>query len=241
MRGGVRKSIKKIIPSSLKRLIIDMRNRFFDGYAVKSYSQEGEDLILKRFFESGKSETGFYVDVGAYHPFRFSNTYFFYKKGWRGINIDATPGCMRLFNKIRQRDLNLEYAISESKEALPYYMFKDAALNTFSKELVDNYIKNGHILLREEMIKIYPLSKILDDYLDRGTKIDFMSVDAEGFDLQVLKSNDWDKYRPIVILVESLDFDLVSSDSSEIYEYLTGIGYKLFAKTINTLFFKKTN
>jgi len=198
-------------------------------------------LILKRFFESGKSETGFYVDVGAYHPFRFSNTYFFYKKGWRGINIDATPGCMRLFNKIRQRDLNLEYAISESKEALPYYMFKDAALNTFSKELVDNYIKNGHILLREEMIKIYPLSKILDDYLDRGTKIDFMSVDAEGFDLQVLKSNDWDKYRPIVILVESLDFDLVSSDSSEIYEYLTGIGYKLFAKTINTLFFKKTN
>lgn len=67
------------------------------------------------------------------------------------------------------------------------------------------------------MIELHPLSKILDNYLDRDTKLDFMSVDAEGFDLEVLKSNDWDKYRPTVLLVESLDFDLLSSGSSEIY------------------------
>lgn len=238
----MRKSLRKIIPSSLKRLVFRSRNLFVDSYAVESYSQEGEDLILTRFFESEKSgEAGFYVDVGAHHPFRFSNTYLFYKKGWKGVNVDATPGCMRLFNKYRPKDLNLEYAISDSKGSLPYYLFEEPALNTFSKELADNYIENGQIPLREEMIYQYPLFKILDDHLDRDTKIDFMSVDAEGFDLQVLKSNDWDKYRPTVILVENLYFDLASSGSFEIYEYMTGIGYKLFAKTINTLFFKRAN
>jgi FkbM family methyltransferase len=193
-------------------------------------------MILRRLFE--KQKKGFYVDVGAHHPFRFSNTYFFYKKGWRGINIDATPGCMRLFNKFRPRDLNLEYAISDSKRVLPYYIFEVAALNTFSKELADNRIEDGRILLREEKIRLYPLSKILDDHLGRDAKIDFMSVDAEGFDFSVIKSNDWDKYRPTVILVESLDFDLANYGESEMYNYLSGTGYKLFAKTINTLFFK---
>ena len=70
------------------------------------YSQNGEDLILNRFLENKKN--GFYIDIGAHHPIRFSNTYLFYKKGWRGINIDAMPGSMDLFNKIRSRDINIE-------------------------------------------------------------------------------------------------------------------------------------
>ncbi len=231
------KQIAKIIlPQNVIEKLNIIKNNYFDGYALKSYSQEGEDMILRRLFE--KQKKGFYVDVGAHHPFRFSNTYFFYKKGWRGINIDATPGCMRLFNKFRPRDLNLEYAISDSKRVLPYYIFEVAALNTFSKELADNRIEDGRILLREEKIRLYPLSKILDDHLGRDAKIDFMSVDAEGFDFSVIKSNDWDKYRPTVILVESLDFDLANYGESEMYNYLSGTGYKLFAKTINTLFFK---
>ena len=239
MRRGLRKTIIKMIPPFLKRFIINIRNRFFDGFAVKSYSQEGEDLILRRFFESGSGETGFYVDIGAHHPFRFSNTYLFYKMGWNGINIDATPGSMALFNKIRPRDINLEYAISDTEGTLTYYMFKDAALNTFSRELADNYVQDGQNLLNEEILNVYTLSKVLGDYLDQGMKIDFMSIDAEGFDLKVLKSNDWSKYRPTVLLVESLDFDFLNPDSFEIYEYLTRIGYKLFSKTINTLFFIK--
>src|SRR6186713_1276577 len=77
----------------------------FDKYYSISYSQEGEDLILKRFFS--EKSGGFYVDVGAHHPKRFSNTYMFYKEGWSGINIDAMPGSMKLFNKVRSKDINL--------------------------------------------------------------------------------------------------------------------------------------
>jgi hypothetical protein len=74
---------------SLKKELIDLRDTIFGYYSKKSYSQEGEDMILNRIFEFRNS--GFYIDVGAHHPMRFSNTYFFYRKGWRGINIDAMP------------------------------------------------------------------------------------------------------------------------------------------------------
>ena len=86
------------------------------GYWLKSYSQEGEDIILARIF--GKQQNGFYVDVGAHHPYRFSNTYFFYKRGWKGINIDAMPGSMKIFNKYRPRDKNIEAGISDTKKKI---------------------------------------------------------------------------------------------------------------------------
>jgi len=101
----LKKLLKIILPKTLKNKFIEINNNYFDGYALKSYSQEGEDMILRRLFE--KQLTGFYVDVGAHHPKRFSNTYFFYKQGWHGINIDAMPGSMKLFEKIRPRDILL--------------------------------------------------------------------------------------------------------------------------------------
>ena len=84
-------------------------------------------MILNRFFE--RKRNGFYVDVGAHHPKRFSNTYTFYKKGWRGVNIDAMPGSMEKFKKIRPRDINLEFAISNKNGTLVYHMFNEPALN----------------------------------------------------------------------------------------------------------------
>ena len=81
----------------------------WDRERQASYSQEGEDRILQRLFEN--QTPGFYVDIGAHHPRRFSNTYIFYKQGWRGINVDATPGSMFLFRVFRKRDINLEIAV----------------------------------------------------------------------------------------------------------------------------------
>src|SRR5580658_8816405 len=80
-------------------------------YFRHSFSQEGEDMILASFFEGKKN--GFYVDVGAHHPKRFSNTHHFYIRGWRGINVDATPGSMKLFRRTRPDDINIEAAVSD--------------------------------------------------------------------------------------------------------------------------------
>ena len=96
------------------------------------YSQEGEDILLNKIF-SGKKE-GFYIDIGAHHPKRFSNTYLFYQKGWQGINVDCMPGSMKLFKKLRPRDINLELGVSENESEKDYYVFNDTALNSFSKE-----------------------------------------------------------------------------------------------------------
>lgn len=237
MKNLIKKTLRILIPSSFRRFIQYNKKFFSNKYVVESYSQEGEDIILSRFFHNKQGEKGFYVDVGAHHPFRFSNTYLFYKRSWDGINIDATPGSMDLFNKFRTRDINIECAISDQERIMKFYIFEEGALNTFSKELAEGYIKDGAILLKEESIKQHRLSQILDSYLEPEAKIDFMSIDAEECELQVLKSNDWTKYRPDIILIESLGFEMDKANSSEIYNYLIKLGYKIAAKTYNTLFF----
>lgn len=177
-------------------------------YFTKSYSQEGEDLILKRIFENKKN--GFYVDVGAHHPFRFSNTYLFYKRGWKGINLDAMPNSMKLFHKYRSRDINLEIPVGEDQKILRYCIFNEPAINTFDEKRIKSITRNPEFhLVKKIEIKVRSLKSILDEYLPKGQKIDFMSIDVEGLDFEVVQSNDWDKYRPRYLLVESLGGGIV--------------------------------
>ena len=221
----------------MKNKLIFIKNNYLDGYSIKSYSQEGEDMILKRFFE--KQHTGFYIDVGAHHPKRFSNTYFFYKTGWKGINIDAMPGSMQIFKKFRPRDVNIEKPISDYRQTLTYYGFNEPALNGFSKKLSEERDDlYGYKIIFEEELETAPLSEILDKYLPVGQEIDFMSIDVEGFDFKVLKSNNWVKYTPTIILIEILESSLDEIESSEIAIFLKQFGYCIYAKCINTVFFK---
>ncbi len=207
--------------------------------SLKSYSQEGEDMVLRSFFEGKKKYKGFFVDVGAHHPYRYSNTLHFYQQGWRGINIEPTPGAIKAFNVFRRHDINLNIGISEKKEKLTFYCFNEPALNGFSKEvsLERNSGANPYFITKEIEVETYPLAEVLDTYLPAGQKIDFLSIDVEGLDLQVLESNNWDKYKPSYILVEDrIDFDNLSE--SEVYRYLKEKGYQLVAKTFRTLLFK---
>lgn len=209
-------------------------------YAVRAYSQEGEDLILGRIFE-GRRE-GFYVDVGAHHPFRFSNTYRFYELGWRGVNIDAMPGSMTRFRKHRPEDINLEVPIALQEHKMTFYSFNDPALNTFDAAVArERAAIPGYKVVKEFELQAVPLAKILGEHLPAGRKIDFMSVDAEGLDLEILKSNDWEKYSPEVVLVEVLtgEADMASLSGNGIAEFLAGKGYTLYAKAVKTCIFRK--
>jgi len=208
----------------------------------KSYSQDGEDMVLHSFFEvHSKSYKGFYVDVGAHHPVRFSNTYFFYKKGWRGINIDATPGSISLFDWFRKRDVNLEVGIGPERDNLIFYCFDEPALNTFSKEIAQERASGGRYKIRKEVrVPIQPLSEILEQHLPSGQKIDFLSVDVEGLDEVVLRSNDWTRFRPTFVLAEDSNFQIGSQNFEEagVYQFLHTNDYTLVAKTQRTLIFK---
>lgn len=207
-------------------------------YGRISYAQEGEDLVLKRFF--GDRQNGFYVDIGAHHPIRFSNTYLFYTEGWRGINVDAMPGSMDMFCKLRPGDINIEAAVNDETAQLVFHKFNEPALNTFSRSEAQK--KDGlpgyHITGTVEL-ETTTLATILDTHLTPGTRIDFLSIDVEGLDLPVLRSNNWNKYAPEMILVESLSNVLEGFSTNEIYQYLHYLNYQLVAKTFNTMFFKK--
>ncbi len=211
---------------------------FFKSY--RSYSQEGEDMVLKSFFEARKNYKGFFVDVGAHHPIRFSNTAYFYKHGWNGINIEPTPGAVRIFKFLRRRDINLNIGVSNKIGKLNFYCFNEPALNGFSKEISETRDKTSarYYITKEIEIETYPLSYIFDKYLPEGKKIDFISIDVEGLDLMVLQSNNWEKYNPEYILVEDA-INMKRLQESEVFSYLETKGYDLVSKTLRTLFFKK--
>lgn len=203
------------------------------GLYRRSFSQEGEDLILDRIFDQQAS--GVYIDIGAHHPVRFSNTYLFYRRGWSGICIDPSPNAIRLFKSMRPKDISLEVGVSDQLSRMTYFMFDEPALNTFSEALAQERVKNTpYKLIGNSSVPVKPLSQILDETLRPGTKIDFMSVDVEGLDFQVLASNDWLKYRPRVILAEALNDEV----GQRIRELMASNHYKVIARTFNTEFYE---
>lgn len=207
-------------------------------YGVISYSQEGEDMILRRLFETRRG--GFYVDVGAHHPQRFSNTYYFYRQGWSGINIDAAPGSMKPFDRQRSRDINVEAAIDKETRELPYFMFNESALNTFDEKLAESRNKAPYRIEKTVSLRTTRLKDLLDEYLPAGQTIDFISIDVEGFDLNVLESSDWIRYRPRCIIVESLDMRLSRAADHPVVKFLAQHRYELLAKSLNSLIFAES-
>lgn len=202
-----------------------------------SYSQEGEDRILWRLFES--TERGYYVDVGAHHPFRFSNTYLFYRRGWSGINLEPLPGSKRMFDLWRPRDTNLEIAVADIRGSRTYYQFDDPALNGFSLPLTQKRMaEQSYRLVGTTQVEVMPLRDVLARHVSDSRTIHFMSIDVEGMDDEVIASSDWQRYRPKVVLVECLEAsELGEVGRSSVGLLLASAGYSPFAKTLNTVFF----
>ncbi|NEV63006.1 FkbM family methyltransferase [Thiorhodococcus minor] len=240
MRAVLVSSLRKLAPVVLLHLIRRILCFFdWDPWQATSWAQEGEDRILQRIFE--RQSSGFYVDVGAHHPKRFSNTYLFYRRGWSGINVDAAPGSMDAFRKLRPRDTNLELGVALDSRWLDFFVFTEPALNGFSYELSQHRVRcnNKCKILDVKRVKTEPLSSILERCLPENRVIDFLTIDVEGFDLEVLKSNDWQRFRPKYVLVESLESSLHTLFESDLAEFMRECGYSIYAKCVNTIFFKK--
>lgn len=201
-----------------------------------SYAQEGEDLVLARILGTNTSP-GFFVDVGAHHPTRFSNTYYFYRRGWRGINVDALPGTASLFQRARPRDVTVECGVGAQAGVMTYFVFNEPALNTFSEQEAHKKDRHPYHIVNRLQIPVVTLTEILDKHLPVGVTIDFMTIDAEGFDHEIVCSNDWKRYRPRVVLVELLNTGIENLASHPTAQLLHQQGYRSFAKTLNTFFF----
>lgn len=171
-----------------------------DQLLRNTYSQNQEDLFIDKLL--GYPAQGFYVDVGAFDPHRFSNTKRFYDKGWRGINVEPDPQNYKKFVDSRPKDINLNQGVSDKNGTLTFYKMNPGTLSTFSKEDADANLKEGFELIEKVQVKTTTLAEVMKNHVGKQP-IDFLSVDTEGLDFTVLNSNDWKKYRPKVVCVES--------------------------------------
>jgi len=206
-----------------------------------SYAQNFEDVILRAYFHD--VEKGFYVDVGANHPVVDSVTNLFYEDGWRGINIEPLPEMFSELERLREKDINVQAAVSRKKGEITLHIYHTAGgyngLSTASNEQerdIDG--RNREDIQSKEDIKVaaVPLRDILAARLPKNKKIDFMKVDVEGLEDEVLRSNDWDKYSPEIICIEA---DHVFVDWKS---FLQKKGYRLdFYDGINEYYVQRTS
>ena len=198
----------------------------FTAYKAKyitAFVQDGEDMVLRSpFLESNRGMKGFYVDVGAFHAFRASNTYALYRLGWRGINIEPNPDGFKSLLRHRKRDTNLQLAISREDGIAPFTV--DGLYSGISDPT--HLFTGRSVTARNIKVSTRPLRAVLDKYVPANVSIDFMSVDCEGHDIVVLQSNDWDRYRPKLILCE----DHEQRPDSVLDRHMRTIGYEFYAR-----------
>ena len=210
----------------------------------KSYSQSGEDLIVKYIFDVLKIRKPGYLDIGAHHPFNLSNTALFYENGSRGINIEPDPILMQAFTQHRKEDTNLNIGISDKKAVLDFYIINNPVLNTFLKEEAENYYKEGdYKIVDTKKVQVSTVKSVLEEHRN-GLYPEFLSIDAEGVDEIVLKSLDLMNNFPIVICVETISFSNKGKGKKnhELIEFVKSKGYFLYADTyINSIFVREEN
>ncbi|NVK52991.1 MAG: FkbM family methyltransferase [Flavobacteriaceae bacterium] len=195
-----------------------------------SFSKSGEDIQLFKLLNKFE---GKYLDIGCFEPITFSNTYFFYLKGWNGYVVDPNPKVNGMFSKIRPKDTFIQRGVSSESGKMTYYMLQRnlSSMNTFNYDfLVSNNLTD--FIESQIEVPICTLEELVDDY-NLYNHIDFLDVDVEGLDFEVLKSNNWDKFRPSLIMVET-DLSLEEDLKSPIYQLLKEKDYKILAKLVQS-------
>jgi FkbM family methyltransferase len=193
----------------------------------KSYSNWGVDMMADFFFRGqGK---GIYIDVGCHHAFLNNNTYPLYKRGWNGINIDIDFNTIDSFNYFRRNDCNIQIAASHEKGNTDLFFYHNrAAKNTLSKT-------NGLNAKEIRTILTDTLNNIINNSKFKDHTIDFLSIDVEGFELNVLKGFDFKKYKPKLVVVEFIQPEvkeffhqkIENIQNSELYTHMSNQDYKL--------------
>ena len=213
----------KIIKKILLYLNLFHKRLFFKK---NYYSFSGVDVIIENIFRN--KDNGFYIDVGCQHPIKNNNTYLLFKKGWFGLNIDLDKDNIDLFNAARPNDENVNIAISNKiGETDLYFYHKKSPINTISKT-TSNFQKAN--VSEVKRIKTETLTNILSKSITKNQKINLLSVDVEGHELQVFEGLDFNTFGPDVIIVEYLDLNVrkleiknLSIDNiinSDVYKFL---------------------
>lgn len=228
----------------IKFLCVNYRRTFFYGllhiwYRLKlplPSSQFGEDLILNYLIRKPK---WLYVDVGANDPWFGSNTYLFYNKWRDGISIEPNKKIYKRIQKYRPRATNIHAAVWNTW-SLTYYEIDVNWLSTCSADVARSYEQLWHTIAHSYKVPVKQLGTIFDEYL-HGRTIDILSVDVEWMEMDVLSSNNREKYKPHYIILETVvyqgDDKPWTKNNKQYDEYLHQFGYIVIADTYaNTIY-----
>lgn len=198
-----------------------IRKTFITKYQRPYYSQFGEDAVLRELI--GTKKNGCYIDVGCYHPKKFSNTYMLHKNGWSGVNIDLEAEKIYCFDLARPKDINIVSAISDKNELVTIYKNREFSLETtINKEIGENLTA-----FYKSTITTQTLNELIRNTPYKNKQFDLLSIDCEGNDFSVLKSIDLNTYAPKIIIIETHLRKIESICNSDIYNHLTSNGYTL--------------
>ena len=204
-----------------------------------AYSHWGIDLIITKLLNS--KNKGIYIDVGCHHPFLNNHSYLLYKSGWEGINIDIDYNSIDMFNFFRKSDVNVQTAVTDHKGEVDLFFYHNrAAKNTISKEF-------GSDAKEQKKINSDTLNNIIENSKFKNSKIDFVSIDVEGNEMNVLNGFNLKKYKPKLILLEFIlpnkkefyEKDINEITNSEVYNFLIKNEYKLINWNHDDLLFMR--
>lgn len=225
IKNGIKKIVYKIIPPP-----------------QSSYSQAGEDAVIRFLFNDFGLKQIKYLDLGTNIPDYGNNTYLFYKNSSRGVCVEADSSLMNKIRSVRPEDkvINAGVSVSEEKEA-DFYIFDEPSINTFDKEEAEYRSSFGNYkIVKVVKVPLIGINDLIKNNFD--TYPDLLSIDIEGLDLDVLKSLDYTKYPLPVICVESCTYseNHIRPKDPTIAEFMITKGYEVYADTyINTIFVNK--
>ncbi|WP_251882129.1 FkbM family methyltransferase [Achromobacter sp. Marseille-Q4954] len=204
------------------------------------FSHWGEDSIEQFIFQD--LSTGRYLDIGCYHPALYSNTMALYQRGWTGVNVDPNPFMIEQCGKYRPKDTSINKAVGAEKGHMEYYNFHDwASSNTANKDFAKAVAAVSEIEVpAPTLVEVLTLADIINEYF-HGKAPDFLNIDVEELDIEVLDSGDWESHRPSVVAVEDISFVADRPADSTIHRFMRERDYILFSRCIFTsLYIERT-
>jgi FkbM family methyltransferase len=205
----------------------------------ESFAQCGEDLVVAYLFDALGIDKGFYLDIGANHPSQSNNTLFFYKRGWRGVNIDPLAENIDLFRIARPDDLNIHAGIGEDSGSKDFYRIHPETLSTFNRQAAEGYSAQGHAIKSVTRIDVLSASDLVVRH-GIPTDPDLLSIDVEGDELAIIAGLIAAGVRPKVIICETVFYARTMKESRKNERIITAIrefGYAVYADTyVNTVF-----
>lgn len=211
-----------------------------------SYSQAGEDVIAANILLNMRNKVDqiSYLDIGANHYKNFNNTFRFYQKGYSGVLVEANPTLINELKKYRSRDTILNYGIGvTSNKKLDFYVTNGGGLSSFNKNFIDQSISHDNDVYVEKImqVSIITFNEVMEQYFENTPTI--VSIDIEGDEYNILSSINYQKYRPIIFIVETVEYQkytALKNKRDDIIKLMKNNDYEEYAFTgINSIFIDK--